>query len=79
MKVRELIEELQKYDGELRVLLDGYEGGAVDITVVRLTKAILYAHEDPFMIGEHEVDRWEGFLDGTDGDRTDVIYIPRND
>lgn len=54
MKVKDLIEELKKYDGELKVMIDGKEGGLELLTPSQIwqSKAI-YVREREYM-GSYE-------------------------
>ena len=53
MKVRELIEALKQFPGDLPVLTDGYEGGYEEI---RPPKTIAVKHEPqkPYYEGEYQ-------------------------
>lgn len=53
MKVKNLIEELQKYDPETRVVLPGYEGGYKDVGYVSESELALNVH-DEWYYGAHE-------------------------
>jgi uncharacterized coiled-coil DUF342 family protein len=35
MKIKELIEQLKKYDPEMLVVVNGYEGGRDDINIIK--------------------------------------------
>lgn len=67
MTIDELIEKLKSYPGDLRVLVDGYEGGFSEISVVNKIKVKLNANKESYN-GPHE--------DTKDAD-TDVIAIRR--
>ena len=53
MKIRELIEALKQFPGDLPVLTDGYEGGYEEI---RCPKSIEVKHEPekPYYEGEYQ-------------------------
>lgn len=53
MTVGELIEKLQKFDPNMRVLVDGYEGGLDDPEEPRQNFIVLDYHEQSYY-GRHE-------------------------
>jgi len=53
MKVSELIEKLQALDPDLRVVVDGYEGGVKDASYVTVEEIALNVNEE-WYYGEHE-------------------------
>ena len=53
MKVKELIENLQKFDPNMRVMVDGYEGGLDDPQEPRENLVVLDYHEHSYY-GRHE-------------------------
>ena len=53
MKVKDLIEALQKLDPELMVVRAGYEGGVTEINQVTITRVALNVNEE-WYYGEHE-------------------------
>ena len=53
MNIKELIEKLQAFDPELRVVVDGYEGGVKDAGYVVEETIALNVHEE-WYYGEHE-------------------------
>jgi hypothetical protein len=53
MKVKELIQELQKLDPELLVVLAGYEGGVDELKNITQYKIELDAHKDWAFFGDH--------------------------
>ena len=55
MKVRELIEELQRHDPETRVVVNGYEGGYDDVSCVDEIRLNLNANT-AWYYGKHELD-----------------------
>ena len=54
MKVSELIEKLQALDPNLRVVVDGYEGGVKDAGYVTVEEIALNVNEE-WYYGEHEI------------------------
>ena len=54
MKVRELIEQLQQFDGEMMVVVDGREGGANDIKTVDTARIALDYNKGSWYYGIHE-------------------------
>lgn len=54
MKVKELMERLKKFDGELRVVVDGYEGGLSDIVMVRNIQLQIDCHKEIDCFGNHD-------------------------
>lgn len=68
MKVSELIAELQKYDPDARVVIDGYEGGVGDLDRVTTLPVNLNVNT-AFYYGEHEE---------AHGEADEVaVYLPR--
>jgi hypothetical protein len=59
MKVREVIEQLKKYDPELPVVMDGEEGGITEEQVIiRLISVDRFKNKaESELIGEHEIDK----------------------
>jgi hypothetical protein len=55
MKVKELIEELQKHDSEKMVVVAGYEGGYDEISGAGEIRLKLNAHTE-WYYGKHEQD-----------------------
>ena len=53
MKVKQLIEILQQYDPETRVVIPGYEGGFKDVAYVSENDLALNVH-DEWWYGSHE-------------------------
>jgi hypothetical protein len=52
MKIKELIEQLKKYDPEMLVVVNGYEGGRDDIN--KITEEILIEEENyPWYEGKY--------------------------
>ena len=54
MKVKELIEKLQKFDPELLVMVEGYEGG-VDYPEEPYQTPVRLNRNDEWYYGRHEV------------------------
>lgn len=81
MTVGQLIALLQKHDPELRVVVDGYEGGLndVDPKAIRAMNIFLNYREDSYQ-GSHEED--EGYIPSevfhTEPlTKARALYIPR--
>ena len=73
MKVKDLIAELQKYDQEMLVVVNGYEGGFDSISKVKTIKVTLNARGvEEYWYGEHADARFD-----TDETGTEVVYLPR--
>ena len=53
MKVKDLIQELQKLDPELLVVVAGYEGGVDELKNLTQYKIELDAHKDWAFFGDH--------------------------
>lgn len=53
MKVKDLIQELQKLDPELLVVVAGYEGGVDEVKNLTQYKIELDAHKDWAFYGDH--------------------------
>jgi len=68
MRIKELIEKLKSYPNDLKVLVDGYEGGFSEISVVTKTKVKLNTNTESYN-GPH---------DEVEGADTDVIVIRRS-
>jgi len=54
MKVSELIEKLQALDPDLRVVVDGYEGGVKEASYVEVEEIALNVNEERYY-GPHEI------------------------
>jgi len=54
MKVSELIEKLQALDPDLRVVVDGYEGGVTDASHITVLEIALNFNEE-WYYGPHEI------------------------
>lgn len=68
MKVKELIETLQRYDPEEMVVIDGYEGGFKEVETVEQINLKLNVNEE-WYYGKHEE-----VADGKDFD-CNALYI----
>ena len=78
MVVSELIEALKKYNQSLRIVIDGYEGGLVDLTPSQVIeiKVALDMNSSDIYCGPHEVvDEW---LLENDNQKEDAIYLTRS-
>lgn len=65
MKVKELIEQLSKLDGDVRVFGDGYEGGYVDVdSTFEVHDIALKVHKEDWM-GPHELARNKYYVPDT--------------
>jgi len=53
MTAQQLIEKLQQLDPEMRIFVDGYEGGYNDATVSEIRDIALDVHTD-WYYGKHE-------------------------
>jgi hypothetical protein len=59
MNVQQLIEELQKHPPEMRVIVDGYEGGYSDCNPPESTQIRLNVHdEDCWYYGRHDEENY---------------------
>ncbi|NDB87009.1 MAG: hypothetical protein EB127_30635 [Alphaproteobacteria bacterium] len=77
MKVRELIEQLQKFDPEQIVVTDGYESGFDEIKEVRYITGLSYYPSDGdknWYDGEYQK---ESSL-GIESDNISAVYLPRS-
>jgi hypothetical protein len=54
VKVKELIEKLQKLGPELEVMRHGYEGGAENVTSLNIEQVALDVNEE-WYYGKHEI------------------------
>lgn len=61
MTVKELMEELKKYDENLTVIVDGYEGGAEDLVYKEINKVIIALNvRGRLYAGEHGYcEKWD--------------------
>ena len=77
MNVQQLIEELQKYPPEMRVIVQGYEGGYSDCTLPEPTRIRLNVHEeDDWCTGRHDDESYP-FADNKDGAIETALLLPR--
>lgn len=53
MNVKELIEEWKKYPQDIRVIVNGYEGGYDDVESINKIKLLLNQNEE-WYYGKHE-------------------------
>jgi len=76
MKVKELIEQLQKFDPEQMVVVDGYETGYDEIKEVQhITGLSYYPKLDKHWYdGEYQEVKSLGWLQ----DYTSAVYLPRS-
>lgn len=72
MKVKELIEKLNKLDPELMVVLSGYEGGVREATMVGDGTIALNVH-DEWYYGPHDFVAMESDHQGAE--RVKAIFI----
>jgi len=64
MTVKELIEALQQYPGDMRVVTPGFdEGGIGDIAVSGVIKVVFHDDQDKHPCGQHEEieDYWQDY------------------
>ena len=66
MTVNELIQQLQAYPGDMRVLTLGYEGGCDDIDVKTDDVVFNVNSEDTWYMGKHEYARFMDNLPNSD-------------
>ena len=77
MNVQQLIEELQKYPPEMRVIVDGYEGGYNDCKPPKSTRIRLNVHdEDDWSYGRHDDESYP-FCDHRDCAIETALLLPR--
>ena len=77
MNVQQLIEELQKYPPEMRVIVDGYEGGYSDCKPPESTQIRLNVHaKDEWYYGRHDRESYP-FADNRDGAIETALLLPR--
>jgi hypothetical protein len=73
MNVGELIEELKKYDPNLIVATDGYEGGVTDNVAVSVTTVGINDNEGMSCFGEHSTN----FIPYGDAETAERLIIGR--
>lgn len=75
MKVKELIAKLQEYDGELEIMVDGYEGGCNCPSSIEEIKIKRDYHGKDSYCGEHEeINEWEELeLELESGDKDSFV------
>ena len=72
MNVRELIERLQQYDGDLMVVTDGYEGGVNEVKELEISRCKLNENNNTAYYGNHKLEEpWDERKDWLE-----VVYIP---
>ena len=77
MNVQQLIEELQKYPPEMRVIVDGYEGGYSDCNPPESTRIRLNVHEeDKWYYGRHDGENYP-FGDNKNGAIETALLLSR--
>jgi hypothetical protein len=74
MKVKELIEQLQKFDPETLVMVDGYEGGYSDILELHKIPIKLNYHKDWYYGKHEECDAITGYMMDCE-----AVIIPRDE
>jgi len=76
MRVRELIERLQKFDPEQIVMTDGYESGYDEIKEVRIITGLSYypKQDNNWYDGEYQEVR---SID-VQSDNISAVYLPRS-
>jgi len=52
MKIKELIEQLKKYDPEMLVVVNGYEGGRDDINIIK-EEILIEEQNNPWYQGKY--------------------------
>jgi hypothetical protein len=52
MKIKELIEQLKKYDPEMLVVVNGYEGGWDDINIIK-EEILIEEENNPWYEGKY--------------------------
>lgn len=68
MKVKELVEKLQKLDQDAMVIVSGYEGGYDEVDTVEKKEIALNAHTS-WYYGKHDD------ADYYDGEQVKAVYI----
>jgi hypothetical protein len=73
MNINELIEQLKNYPPDMRVILDGYEGGYADVISLHKKEIYLNVNSDiaTWYYGSHE-----GASDNKNGDETALVVSP---
>jgi hypothetical protein len=72
MTIAELIEKLQKYPQDLRVVVRGYEGGVDDVDYVEETEIYLN-HNTAWYYGKHEVVK--DYILSRDCEKSPAVYL----
>ena len=74
MNVQQLIKELQKHPPEMRVIVNGYEGGYGDLDSLKQKSIRLNVHSpDEWYYGRHEDDDYP--FDGEDDSKETALLI----
>ena len=74
MKVSELIQILQQYDPEKKILLSGYEGGYYEARGTIPKTVVLNVHEE-WYYGPHDDDDYYGVKEMENPQKEEFIYI----
>jgi hypothetical protein len=75
MKVKELIEQLQKFDPEQIVIVDGYETGYDEVKEIKYLSGLKKLPEDKaWYDGEYQKASSFGWLQ----DHINAVYLPRS-
>ena len=79
MNVRQLIEKLKEHPPEMRVIVDGYEGGYNDLESLKTTQIRLNVHDkDEWWTGRHDdADYPLKFVANKDGAIETALLLPR--
>lgn len=72
MTIAELIEELQNYPQDTRVVVRGYEGGVNDVDEVELTEIYLNYNAGTWYYGKHEVVE---YATTSDCEKVPAVYL----
>lgn len=80
MNVQQLIEELKKYPPEMRVIVNGYEGGYIDLEKVYVQSIRLNVHrKDDWYYGRHDDANYPmALLDDKTAPVVDALLLPRS-
>jgi len=77
MNINQLIEILQHYDGELMVVVDGYEGGVAELKDVLIAPCLLNVNIQGYY-GEHEIADHPWKTKKLSDNYVEVLYLSRN-
>jgi len=76
MNVQQLIEELQKYPPEMRVIVNGYDGGYSDLESLKTKQIRLNVHnKNEWWMGRHDYADYP-FDDNRDGAIETALLLP---